>query len=278
MAALIMSGKSANRRCQAFKAGAPETHRVDTGVEQGGEVSLYYDPMISKIIVHAGNRTQALAELDALCRDVHVYPIKTNARFLASCLSHPQFIAGDVSTNFIEQNNDALFGANDATDDADAIAKALLPSAASTPYENIEGWRLNQPRRAYFTKSYDGEDLNLPVSPNAKKANKSIARYKRPEGDVIFVDGKSYLIQDITAADDLMGGGNVVNAPMPGRIISVNVKIGDTVKQGDPLIVMEAMKMEMTLEAPRGGVIETVSTSQDALVADGDTLLSLEEE
>ena len=256
----------------------PRTHRVDTGVEQGGEVSLYYDPMISKIIVHSSNRKQALSELDGLCRDVHVYPIKTNARFLAACLSHPEFIAGNVSTNFIAQNTAELFGNNSIADDADSIAFALLPQIEDSPFGDMHGWQLNQAPRAYFTKSYDGEDLALPISTDPKKVKKHLALYKHPKGDVIFVDGKSYLLEAVTTSDDIMGGGNVLNAPMPGRIISVNVKTGDTVKKGEPMVVMEAMKMEMTLEAPRDGVIETVSTSQDALVADGDTLLSLEEE
>ena len=256
----------------------PSIHRIDTGVEQGGEVSLYYDPMISKIIVHADNRRQALSELDSLCRDVHVYPIKTNARFLASCLSHPQFIAGDVSTNFIAQNTADLFGGNSIADDADSIALALLPQIDDTPFGDTGGWQLNQTPRANFTKSHEGEDLRLPISPDSKKVKKHLTLYEHPKGDVIFVDGKSYLLEAVTISDDVMGGGNVLVAPMPGKIISVNVKSGDTVKQGDPIIVMEAMKMEMTLEAPRDGIVDSVNTTQDALVADGDILLSLKEE
>ena len=256
----------------------PKTHRVDTGVEQGGEVSLYYDPMISKIIVHADNRTQALSELDNLCRSTHVYPIKTNARFLASCLSHPEFISGDVSTNFIEQNAPVLFGNSSAIDDTDSIAFALLPHKEGTPYDDTGGWKLNQAPRAYFTRSHKGEDLRLPLRPNPKKIKKHVALYAHPKGEIVFVDGKSFLIEAVTTSDDVLGGGSVLIAPMPGKIIAVNVKAGDIVKQGDPMIVMEAMKMEMTLPAPRDGVIDTVSTTQDALVADGEILLSLKEE
>ena len=256
----------------------PTTHRVDTGVEKGGEVSLYYDPMISKIIVHADNRTQALSELDTLCRSTHVYPIKTNAHFLASCLSHPQFISGDVSTNFIEQNAAILFGDHSAASDADSIAHALLPQTKAAAFDDTSGWQLNQAPRAYFTRSYEGEDIRLPLQPDPKKIKKHTALYEHPKGDVAFVDGKSFLIEPVAVSDDVMGGGNLLIAPMPGKIIAVNVKAGDMVKQGDPMIVMEAMKMEMTLPAPRDGVIETISATRDALVADGYILLSLKEE
>ena len=256
----------------------PNRHRVDTGVEQGGEVSIYYDPMISKIIVHADTRTKALSELSLLCRDTHVYPIKTNARFLASCLSHPQFIAGDVSTNFIAANEAVLFGNDDIQDDAESIALALLPETNGVAFGDTSGWQLNQPSRKFFTRSHAGEDIRLPLNPNKNKSSQHIAYYPHPQGDVVFVDGKSYLIEAVTLSDDIADGGNVLIAPMPGKIISVKAKPGDDVKQGDALIVMEAMKMEMTLEAPRDGIIETVDASLDSLVSGGDILLVLKED
>ena len=75
----------------------------------------------------------------------------------------------------------------------------------------------------------------------------------------------------------LSGGSDALTAPMPGKIIAVNAKVGDSVRAGDPLIIMEAMKMEMTLEAPRDGVVAEVSAAVDALVSDGEMLLALEE-
>ncbi len=256
----------------------PRGHRIDTGVEQGGEVSIYYDPMISKMIVHADTRTEALAELNILCRNTHVYPIKTNARFLATCLSHPQFIAGDVSTNFISANETVLFGNDKIDDDTESIALALLPKKTNMAFEDTSGWQLNQSPRTFFTRSHAGEDIRLPLNPHKDKTSQHIAHYAHPKGDVVFVDGKSYLIENITLSDDVTDGGNVLAAPMPGKIIAVNVRPGDTVQQGDPLIVMEAMKMEMTLEAPRDGIIDTVDAAQDSLVAGGDILLILKED
>ena len=85
------------------------------------------------------------------------------------------------------------------------------------------------------------------------------------------------VLRETSGGDAAAASGDTVTSPMPGKIIAVNVKPGDTVKAGDPVIVMEAMKMEMTLEAPRDGVVEEVAAEVDALVSDGEVLLTLEE-
>jgi len=83
---------------------------------------------------------------------------------------------------------------------------------------------------------------------------------------------------DPAVAMDAIGGGNAITSPMPGKILEVRVKVGDTVTKGDKLIVMEAMKMEMSLEAPRDGVIEAIDCAVDELVNDGAVLLTLKDE
>ncbi|WP_333590446.1 acetyl/propionyl/methylcrotonyl-CoA carboxylase subunit alpha [Brevundimonas sp.] len=90
----------------------PYEHRVDTGVEEGGEVSQFYDPMIAKLIVEADTREDAAAQLAHLCRQVEVWPIKTNAAFLARCASHPRFVAGDVDTGFIAAELESLLASD----------------------------------------------------------------------------------------------------------------------------------------------------------------------
>lgn len=256
----------------------PQGHRVDTGVEQGGEVSIFYDPMISKIIVHAGTRREAIGELGEQCRQIQVYPVKTNARFLANCLNHADFMDGKVSTHFIAKYIDQLVEAEALANDTPSLAHAYLKAKAlsTTPY--MDGWRLNLPKASGFMVSYQDEDFALPltVSPTDLKAH--IVSHDRPEGQVIFVDGLAYLLSTASGNSNDGQGGNSVSAPMPGKIIALSIKSGDTVKADDALIVMEAMKMEMTLVAPRDGVIDTVETQLNALVADGDILLTLKED
>ena len=252
----------------------PIDARIDTGVTQGGEVSLFYDPMISKIIVHGDDRLCAVHKLIQACEEARVYPVKTNTRFMINCLSHKDFQSGDISTNFIAAHDAALFPENELVADRPSIAAALTPTSGSTVFSTNDGWRLNGPAREHFTRTYKGEDLDLPLS------GSSSAGYHeaRPEGDVVFVKGQAYLIQNGMGVAGDIGGGDTIAAPMPGKIIAVNAAAGDTVKAGDPLIIMEAMKMEMTLEAPRDGVVAAVNTEVNALVSDGDVLLEMEDD
>ena len=102
----------------------------------------------------------------------------------------------------------------------------------------------------------------------------------RPDHVSIYNRGRIAEISfyDPAEAMDAIGSGNAIISPMPGKILEVRVKVGDTVTKGDKLIVMEAMKMEMSLEAPRDGVIEAIDCAVDDLVDDGAVLLSLETE
>src|SRR5690606_15428188 len=116
----------------------PDDIRVDTGVEQGGEVSQFYDPMIAKLIVHADTREAAAARLANACREVEVWPVRTNAGFLARCLDHPRFVEGDVDTGFIAAEEGALIAAPVS---AQALAGAagligLLADAAAFDVED----------------------------------------------------------------------------------------------------------------------------------------------
>ena len=126
--------------------------------------------------------------------------------------------------------------------------------------------------------SYTEEKFQIPTKESLKHYNSWYYRY-----DDAFVylqsRGTSLVIKRYQpeAASDTLAS-SALTAPMPGKIIAVNAKTGDAVKAGDPLIIMEAMKMEMTLEAPRDGVVAEVTAAIDALVTDGEMLLSLEEE
>lgn len=252
----------------------PETARIDTGVVEGGEVSQFYDPMISKIIVHEPTRLGAIETLTNACGEARVYPVKTNTRFMINCLAHPNFKSGNISTNFIAAFSDVLFPEDDLAQDTFAIAAALAPKPASTPFGAVDGWRPNLPAREHFTRTFAGEDIDLPLGVSSGAA----LSVPRPEGDVVFVKGQAYLIQNGMGVAGALEGGDAITAPMPGRIIAVNTATGDSVKAGDPLIIMEAMKMEMTLEAPRDGVVGAVNVVADALVSDGDILLAMEED
>ena len=148
----------------------PDDLRVDTGVEQGGEVSQHYDPMIAKLIVHEDTREAAAARLADACCEVEVWPVRTNAAFLARCLDHPRFVSGDVDTGFIGAEEETLL-AQELKDEVVAAGltdlfeasrqRSRLPTDDGvSPWggqrETITGFRLNAPERSLITGSVNG--------------------------------------------------------------------------------------------------------------------------
>ncbi|MDR3507997.1 MAG: biotin carboxylase N-terminal domain-containing protein, partial [Caulobacteraceae bacterium] len=120
----------------------PDTVRIDSGVEQGGQISPHYDPMIAKLIAHGADRATAAARLARACAGVQVHPVKTNAAFLARTLSDPAFIAGEVDTRFIEARLEALAApALPSPDALTAAARALVPPDDGGPWTGLEGFR-----------------------------------------------------------------------------------------------------------------------------------------
>ena len=119
----------------------PQGIRVDSGVEEGGQVSPFYDPMVAKLIVHATTRTQAAGKLAAAARDTQVWPVRTNAAFLARAASHPDFVAGRIDTAFISRHLQALVaGGEPSAEVRQAAAAAMLPTASDGPWTALAGF------------------------------------------------------------------------------------------------------------------------------------------
>ena len=249
--------------------------RIDTGVQQGDLVSIYYDPMIAKIIHYAKDRETAIAELAHSCQSARIYPVKTNARFMLNCLIEPEFIAGNISTHFIGQNPGLT--EDPLASDIPAMAEALDPAFKDTGFDDQRGWRINQPKRDHQIRYANGQDVKLPIG-TGRAPGHLRNWYQESEAAPLFVNGTAYVMDALTLDASATTSANGLMAPMPGKIISVDAKAGDAVKAGDKLIVMEAMKMEMSLDAPRDGVVAAVNVTADALVNDGDVLLELEKE
>ena len=143
----------------------PHDHvRVDAAVEQGGEVSAFYDPMIAKLIAHAPTREAAAHRLAEACRDVEVWPVKTNAAFLARCLDQPDFVAGAVDTSFIETRLETLVPPSELP--PRVAAAAALTRADKAPRDaspwagapgGLFGFRLNTSPSAETRLAHDGK-------------------------------------------------------------------------------------------------------------------------
>jgi 3-methylcrotonyl-CoA carboxylase alpha subunit len=253
----------------------PSDIRVDSGVEQGGEVTPFYDPMIAKLIVHAPTRTAAAKTLTKACGEVEVWPVRTNAAFLARAAGDRAFVAGDVDTGFIERHAERLIPSPDPDEAVlQNAAAALLSSDRSDPWTALTGFRTNADpeRRIEVEVAGTAHVVALGHAPAVRIANVA-------GDDILFLNGEAWPIGRPRA--DHAGGGHGIGdgailSPMPGRIVSVDVSEGETVTKGQKLLVLEAMKMEQALTAPFDGVVTALSAGAGGQVAEGVTLAKIE--
>ncbi|WP_136162950.1 acetyl/propionyl/methylcrotonyl-CoA carboxylase subunit alpha [Sphingomonas flavalba] len=253
-----------------FPAGA----RIDSGVEEGGEVTPHYDPMIAKLIVHAATRPAAATALASACAAVQVWPVKTNAGFLARAAAHPDFVAGRIDTGFIERHAAALIpdGAPPAAAWQTA-AHALLPTDATAPWTALTGFRANAAPECRVAVAIAGETQLVTVDGPAPGTVVEVAGET-----VLFLNGEAWRCGPAVAAG---AGGDgpsdgMILAPMPGRVVAVDIAQGDTVSRGQRLVVLEAMKMEQALLAPFDGVVATLKAVTGAQVSEGSLLVQVD--
>ncbi|EZP57479.1 acetyl/propionyl/methylcrotonyl-CoA carboxylase subunit alpha [Sphingomonas sp. RIT328] len=243
----------------------PAGVRVDSGVEQGGAVTPYYDPMIAKLIVHGTTRREAAAKLAAAARDTQVWPVKTNAAFLARAAAHPAFVAGAVDTGFIERHGDDLIPAADPSPAVLAAAAAALLPEGRDPWVGLRGFRVNRTPVTSVAVAVAGS-THLVAQPRAAGHN---------QDGVLFLDGEAWPFGPPRA--DMLAGGSegdgAILSPMPGRVIAVLVAPGQAVTRGERLLVLEAMKMEQALVAPFDGRVAELKVAEGAQVPEG-TLLA----
>ena len=255
-------------------------HRLDTGFAAGDTVPAVYDSMIAKAIVKAEDRNEAIAVLSDSLGDSVIAGIPSNIGFLKRCLDHPVFQAGEHHVNWIAEEIEALTTRSDAQRDAAAnlIADALLQPVEDGPWGTLDGWRMNAAPRRSIRLKVDGEVRDISPQPAeglAVQAVEPITAHSfavAAAGDTVLID-----IPDYEAEAEAIAGGDKVSAPMPGKVIDLRVKEGETVSKDQVLAVMEAMKMEHSLKAPRDGVVKAVGAEVGEQVAEGVMLVELEE-
>jgi 3-methylcrotonyl-CoA carboxylase alpha subunit len=254
----------------------PRGIRVDSGVEEGGEVSPYYDPMIAKLIVAAPSRAAAAAKLAMAAGKVEVWPVRTNAAFLARAAADPDFVAGHVDTGFIERHAERLIPAAEPSAPVQqAAARALLPADATNVWGALAGFRANAAPEKRIAVEIAGHG-HLVTLGNAPASGK----VRAVAGEtLLFLDGEAWPVE-APRADHAGGGGAVSDgallAPMPGKVIAVEVAEGDAVTKGQKLLVLEAMKMEQAMLAPFDGVVAELKASVGGQVSEGAMLVRVE--
>ena len=299
--------------------------RADMGVEEGDAVSMFYDPMIGKLIAHGATREAALGRLEQALGRTQLLGPKNNLGFLKRVLAHEAFRAGDVDTGFIEQHGaelapQPLSSAEQASGVAALLAarERKLGARAATTADPWSPWATGD---NFVLGGFRAEEMKLlvssqPVSAHIERqsgddvaveidGSRHELTYRRRADDrlEVVVDGHraSYAVafQDETRVTLFCRDGEAVSfalapldaaageadvaagsleAPMPGKIVSVHIAVGDTVTAGQTLLVMEAMKMEQTILAPRAGRVAEIMVAGGDQVAAGRLLVRLDDE
>ncbi len=292
----------------------PGNVRLDTGIVDGSVVSVFYDPMIAKVISYAPSRPQAVGVLaDALAR-TRIHGVRTNRDLLVNVLRHPAFLDGATDTAFFDTHGLAALAAPLADHRAvelSALSAALADAAqnrrtatvftaAPSGWRNLaSGYQTKQFRdiagethavRYRFTRTgvelpdHDGVTLvaaapgRVVLAVDDVERAFDVARY----GEQVFVDSPLGPVQLVALPrfpdpDAAVAQGSLL-APMPGSVLRVGATVGDTVTAGQPLIWLEAMKMEHTVTAPSDGVLAELNVEAGQQVDVGSVLARVDTE
>ncbi len=293
----------------------PANVRIDSGIKALDEITIYYDPMLAKIIAWGENRDKAIQALISSLQNTYIAGVKTNTKFLLTCLQHDAFREVNISTNFIDQNLTTLI-ANNSNNDIYLICAAIYlnfcsgsdqSSYQADPWGNLFNYRVSLPNKAIYIIESNTLELeytnnqsvnvtynnkkyfcnNISVHQVAGTVNVSLVIQDKKifikvvkASNTIYIFDKtnggqhSYRLNDSNNLDQLDSG--ALTAPMPGTIVAVKVSNGSTVKAGDALVILEAMKMEHTIFSPINGVVKNVLFKQGEQVALGAELLVME--
>jgi len=231
--------------------------------------------MIAKLIAYGPTRQAAAAKLAAACRAVEVWPVKTNAGFLARCLADPDFLAGAVDTGFIGERTASLVPpAAPSGTVLQAAVGEMVKRAGVQPA--LTGFRLNAEPAFRVQLDHEGTRYDVQSTPGALPP--ALPVFVCGREFVVFEDGEPYALTlpRAEAGPEGEGADGVIESAMPGLIIDVMVAAGDMVKKGQALVVLEAMKMEHTLTAPFDGTVASLSVKKGDRVAEHVALVKLE--
>jgi 3-methylcrotonyl-CoA carboxylase alpha subunit len=284
-------------------------------VREGDAISPHYDSMVAKLIVWGEDRAQALARLDAALAQTRIVGLQTNVAFLRRVVGSRSFAEADLDTALIERERAVLFDQQGLPlhwAAAGVIAHALQAEAAlegTDPWSRRDGWRIHGGARRRFDlklgethhiatleRHHDGR-LQLALGdgawPLAVQAlgdarhditlageRRTLAVHAVGETVAVFGAQGSVELQDfdpIAHAGDAADAGGRLTAPMPGKVVALLAQAGDRVERGQPLAVMEAMKMEHTIAAPRDGVVAELLYAVGDQVGEGAELLRLQD-
>lgn len=279
--------------------------RIDNGIQQGDYIDVYYDPMLAKVIAYAGTRTEAIHRLISALTATHIAPLTTNVDYLARILGQQAFQSANLSTRFIEHHATALARPDIANTDVAVAAYVLsqhpFGQTIDDPWSSKEGWWLNDSATIRLklaagetafdvcVRFEDESDVQVDIGGGtvslliASLASGHVAtnhgtRHFWTDGTRIdlFSPGVSFFKVVTEFADDQDAGFGIPEAPMNGTIVAIVAEVGQQVAPGDPLIIMEAMKMEHTVRATQQGTVRHFRVAEGDMVNGGQVLVDLD--
>jgi 3-methylcrotonyl-CoA carboxylase alpha subunit len=268
----------------------PDRVRVDSGVAAGGEITSWYDPMIAKVIAHGRDRAEALARLSSALRATEVAGVATNVEFLRRICESRAFREADLDTHLIERERQALFAPRGPLpaevlqaaaaaelhhEERAARKHALRSGDPHSPWHAVDGWRLNGEARHEFIFVHEGAEHRVGVDFALQPHHRCVRDGRTWH---VFFNGERWTLslKDPLQNLDFDAASGSLAAPMPGRIVQLMVEPGAKVAKGEPLLVLEAMKMEHTIVAPADGVVADVHCAVGEQVLEGVELIRLE--
>ncbi len=267
--------------------------RVEQALKSGAEIPPYYDSMIAKIISHGATREEARRKLLRGVEDTVALGVTTNQAFLARCLNHPVFARGEATTAFIGDNLDQLLHRDEErAERASALAAILLVETAAGAAQRGAGRRLSHPLPISLRFELNGQNQLALLTDLGGRRHEAAIEGRRHELDVVEIGnhavrflcdgvmegaaylrdgarlllryrGEAYEVIDTTRAASVRrdGGGagdGKLRASMNGRVVAIFLSVGDRVESGQPLLTLEAMKMEHMHAAPMAGVLKAL--------------------
>jgi acetyl/propionyl-CoA carboxylase alpha subunit len=278
----------------------PEGIRIDAGYEEGSVVTRHYDPLIAKLIAHGPHRKLALAKLCEALAQTEVLGVRTNLRFLRALAAHDGIQKAKADTEFVKRSFEELVPERPAApDEAYVLAAAAVIAGARDPrdpWTSLGPWRLGEGYASTVTlREGDVEravrihgngpyelDGHVAVRSKAEPHEWTIDAFPAAaarEGTMCWVAlrGETYeLDTSLRPRNVELTIGSEVAAPMPGVVIAAQTKADQKVRRGDLLFVVEAMKMELRVEAPSDGVVKRVLATVGQQVERGQRLAEFE--
>ena len=300
-------------RLSGYREPEGEGVRVDSGVYEGGEVSMHYDPMISKLITYGDNREAAIDLMVDALDAYYIRGVNHNISFLNALMVHPRFVAGELTTNFIAeefpdgfnadlvpQNNPhiavvvaaavhqeyrerssqisgqsegheyqvpdnwvVITGAEETPVSMTLTLSGFLVSIGNEDYSVVTDWALGEP---LFEAEINGQPITVQVE---RSGSGYKLFYRGAEINALVLSPKAAELNKLMLEKVPADLSRFLLSPMPGLLVKLAVKVGDQVKAGEELAVVEAMKMENSLRAVNDGIVAKISAEAgDSLMVD----------